>query len=174
MPLEIRQITDTDAAAWWALRLRALRESPEAFGSTYDEAVERPLAIAARRALPDPDAPDNFTLGAFAPELVGFVGFEREEGRKNRHKGSIWGMFVAPESRGQGIGRELLAALVARARQQDGLEQIILTVVSENAAARELYRSYGFTTYGVEPRSLRDDGRYYDEDLMVLWLSPAP
>jgi GNAT superfamily N-acetyltransferase len=116
--LEIRQITEADAAAWWALRLRALRESPEAFGSTYDEAVGRPLAVAARRALPDPDAPDNFTLGAFAPELVGFVGFEREEGRKNRHKGSIWGMFVAPESRGRGIARDLLAALVARERQQ--------------------------------------------------------
>src|SRR4051794_39682003 len=145
LPLEIRQITDTDAAAWWALRLRALRESPDAFGSTYDEAVGRLLAVAARRALPDPDAPDTFTIGAFAPELVGFVGFEREEGRKNRHKGSIWGMFVAPESRGQGIGRELLGALIARARQQEGLEQIILAVVSENAPARALYRAHGFT-----------------------------
>ena len=172
--MEIRQITATDAAAWWALRLRALRESPEAFGSTYDEAAGRPLGVAARRALPDPDAPDTFTLGAFAPELVGFVGFEREEGRKNRHKGSIWGMFVAPESRGQGIGRALLAALVARARQQADLEQIILVVVSENDAARELYRAFGFTTYGVEPRSLRDGERYYGEDLMVLWLAPRP
>jgi ribosomal protein S18 acetylase RimI-like enzyme len=172
--VEIRQITPADAAAWWTLRLRALRESPEAFGSTHDEAVDRPLASAAARALPDDDAPDNFTLGAFTDRLVGFVGFEREEGRKNRHKGSIWGMFVAPESRGQGIGRALLAALVARARQQADLEQIILTVVSENAAARELYRSFGFTTYGIEPRSLRDGERYYDEDLMVFWLAPTP
>ena len=172
--MEIREIAPEDAAAWWALRLRALRESPQAFGSTYDEAIGRPLAVAARRTLPDPDPPVNFTLGAFAPYLVGFVGFEREEGRKNRHKGSVWGMFVASESRGQGIGRELLAALIARARQQEGLEQIVLAVVSENAPARALYRAYGFTTYGVEPRSLRDNGRYYDEDLMVLWLAPEP
>lgn len=172
--MEIRPITPADAAEWWALRLRALRESAEAFGSTYDEAVDRPFASATARALPNDDAPDNFTLGAFTDRLVGFVGFEREEGRKNRHKGSIWGMFVAPESRGQGIGRALLAALVKRARQQANLEQIILIVVSENAAAREMYRSFGFTTYGVEPRSLREGDRYYDEDLMVLWLSPTP
>ena len=45
-----------------------------------------------------------------------------------------------------------------------------LTVVSENEAARRLYRAMGFVEYGYEKRALKQDGRYYDEVLMVKFL----
>jgi hypothetical protein len=47
----IRPLGATAAAAFHALRLRGLRESPEAFGSTYEEGAGVPLDdIAARLA----------------------------------------------------------------------------------------------------------------------------
>ena len=49
MAIGIRQLTPADAAAFQALRLRSLRESPEAFGSSYDEEVSRPLTAVAER-----------------------------------------------------------------------------------------------------------------------------
>jgi ribosomal protein S18 acetylase RimI-like enzyme len=53
---------------------------------------------------------------------------------------------VTPASRGQGVGRALLTALLDAARDA-GLERISLSVEPENRAAN-LYRSLGFVTVG--------------------------
>jgi ribosomal protein S18 acetylase RimI-like enzyme len=167
--VEIRVLTQTDAAAYYALRLRALTEEPEAFGSAAEEYAGMPLTDVADRLRPTEDA---CFLGAFAPALVGCVRFMREEGRKDRHKGFIFGMYVASEARGRGIGRALLQEALARAAALPGLEQIHLDVVTTNRAAVALYRSFGFQTYGIEPRALKlDDGRYLDAELMWLPLT---
>lgn len=158
-----------------ALRLRALQENPEAFGASYEETAAQPLVSIAQRLRPDPVAPHNVILGAFddAPDsdvLSGIVGFRREQGAKRRHKGMIWGMYVARELQGRGIGRALLERTIAAAREQPSLEQINLAVVSTNTPALRLYRSLGFASYGVEPQALKlgDHDQYVDEDLMVL------
>ena len=167
--MEIRRLTATDAAAFQALRLRALRENPEAFGSTYADEVNRPVDAVAARLGADPT--ESVVLAAArAPgaPLAGVVGCYREGGRKRRHVGVVWGMFVAPEARGRGLGRALLVALVAEARAWPGLEQLTLTVVPENAAARALYVRHGFRSVGLAARALRDEVRYYD--LESLWL----
>jgi ribosomal protein S18 acetylase RimI-like enzyme len=83
----------------------------------------------------------------------------------------IYSMYVAPEARGQGVGRALLSEVIARARALDGVEQVYLEVVASVPAARALYRSLNFEVYGRRARALKlDDGRYLDEELMVLWL----
>jgi len=167
----IRRLTERDAEAFRALRLRALREDPEAFGASYEETAAQPLSAMAARLRPDATS-HNVVLGAFddhdSAVLIGMVGFRREQPAKSRHKGAIWGMYVPNEARGRGIGRALLERAIAEARTQAGLEQITLAVVSTNAAARQLYLSLGFVVYGVESRALKVDGRYLDEDLMVL------
>lgn len=172
--MEIRRLTEADAALFWAVRLRALRDNPEAFGRSYEESRDRPLADVARVLREEAASPDDFTLGAFATadgSLVGLAGFRRHQGRKERHKGDVWGVYVTPEARGRGAGRALLEELIARARALPGLEQIHLTVVSINEPACHLYRALGFARYGTEPRALRLGDRYLDEDLMILRLA---
>jgi len=166
----IRQLSENDAAEFRALRLRALLECPEAFGSSYEETAAQPAESLTRRLRSDPDAPDNFFLGAFDPTMIGMIGFHRETRLKTRHKGSIQSMYVASEARGKGTGRALVERAVAEARQQSGIEQITLLVVATNEAARVLYASCGFEVYGVEPRALKVGDRYFDEDLMILRL----
>lgn len=160
--MEIRVLTAADAAEFRAIRLRALRENPEAFGSSYADEVERPLADVATRLI---GSAGSFVLGgALSPggPLVGTAGCHRESQRKRRHVAMVWGMFVAPEARGHGLGGALLDALIARAETLPDLEQLTLAVLPENAAARQLYVSRGFRSFGIEPRALKDEVRAYD------------
>lgn len=172
--MEIRLLTEADARAYWAVRLRALREEPQAFGSAYEEQKDRPLAVVTER-LRAMTADDDFILGAFEGtgdmRLVGIVAFARETGRKSRHIGMIYQVYVASEVRGRGYSRALLEALIARARSLDGVERLNLGVVLGNPAARGLYTSLGFEVYGRQPEALKyDDGTYRDEELMSLRL----
>ncbi|MBA3945841.1 MAG: GNAT family N-acetyltransferase [Herpetosiphonaceae bacterium] len=161
----IRRLAQADVDAFRQLRLRALQEHPEAFGRSYEESIAAPPEHWLARLQP---TPHDFILGAFEDTLVGMVGFRREQGLKEQHKGLIWGMYVTSEASGRGIGRALLEQLLAEAQQQPTLEQIMLSVVTTNVAARQLYASLGFKTYGVEPRALKVGQQYLDEDLMVL------
>lgn len=165
--MRIRPLNPEDAASFRELRLKALRDHPDAFGQSYEEAMNLSIEEMAERLKPSPDA---FILGAFDAEgrLMGMVGFYRETGVKKRHKGVIWGMYCRPECRGKGVGKALLAEAVSRAKGMEGLEMITLRVVSSNGAAKGLYASLGFWTWGKEPKSLKIGSLYVDQELMVL------
>jgi ribosomal protein S18 acetylase RimI-like enzyme len=172
----IRQLTEADAEIYYPVRLRALRDEPDAFGASYEEALARPLSATAERLRAQVASGESFTLGAFDGDgegdpLVGMVTFTRESPAKFRHRGDITAMYVAPEARGRGIGRALLTEALARVRAILGVEQVHLAVVSGNAPARALYASLGFTKFGVARRSFRLGNAYLDEDFMVLYLA---
>jgi ribosomal protein S18 acetylase RimI-like enzyme len=166
-PVTIRPLAPADAGAYRELRLRALREHPDAFGRAPDEvdAVE----VWAERFRVDPGSDLDFTLGAFEGDtLVGVAGCRRERLVKHRHTAYIWGMYVAPEHRGAGLGRRLFLTAVGRARTWPDLESLWLEVTTTNRGARALYASCGFRTIAIKPRTLKVDDRYYDEELMML------
>ena len=149
------------------MRLRALKDNPEAFAATYEEALRRGKEQFIQRIDPKEDA---FYLGAFESGLVGMVYFRRDEGRKNLHKGRVLSMYVQPESRGLGVGKALLQEVITHANRLSGLEQLHLMVVTTNDAARSLYRSMGFEVYGTVLKAFKVDEQYWDEELMVLRL----
>jgi len=168
--MKIRILQHYDAESYRQLRLAGLQTNPEAFGSTYEQEAQFTLETMSNRIMP---SKDKFVLGAFTEDgssLTGIVTFVRESGVKTSHKGNVYGMYVAPSARGRGIGRRLLVELIERARECEGLEQIGLAVVSDNASAKKLYRSLGFETYGVERNALKYNDQYYDEDFMALRL----
>ena len=171
----IRELTGDDVDEYRRLRLRALREHPDAFGSSYEAELAVPIEAVAERLRRNAESKDSFTLGAYRGEaLVGMVGFYQESREKTRHRGTICGMYVPSEEQGQGTGRALLTRAIELARGMAGLEQLQLAVVSRNRRAKDLYASFGFETYGVEPRALFVNGEYLDEEHMVLLLSPSP
>jgi ribosomal-protein-alanine N-acetyltransferase len=88
---------------------------------------------------------------------LGFV-LARDLGEESE----ILSIGVLPEYRRRGAGRVLLDALVAEVPRRGG-HSVVLEVAEANAAARQLYRSLGFTQVGRRPRYYRtrhgiDDG----------------
>ena len=165
--MSVRVLTRADAAAFRELRLRALKEHADAFTSSYEEEVRKPLAATEERL----GAGDNTFWGAFVDgQLQGMVGLSREPRAKNRHKGDVVAMYVAPESGRRGLAKALLQAVIGHARNVIGLEQLVLSVTRSNEAARQLYRAAGFTTFGVEPRAIKVAGAYFDKERMILFL----
>ncbi len=169
--MEVRILTEKDAEAFWNIRLRALRDDPESFGSSYEEVLERGIAGVAQGFRKHDTGSDDVTFGAFEDkQLVGIANFRREEMVKMRHKGVIWGMYVPRELRKKGAGKALSEAAIEYAKTLPGLEQINLAVVLTSKEARRLFVALGFETYGLERHALKLHDKYFDMELMTLRL----
>ena len=164
--LQIRRLETSDSALYRDIRLEALKQNPEAFGSTFERENNQPLSWF-EAAVGRTDIFGAFLEGT----LAGIAGYVAQESSKHAHKAVLWGMYVRPAARNSGLGKRLVAAVLVHARGR--VEMVQLTVVSENEAARRLYSALGFVEYGFEKRALKQDGRYYDEVLMVKFLDEA-
>lgn len=167
----IRRLSPADAPAFRRLRLQTLRESPTAFGSSYGAEAKRPLATFKKILTV---TADNWVFGSLqGAQLIGALRLVREQGKKERHKASIYGIYVAPSARRRGVARKLLEKALATGRALEGLRQIRIGVVTSNAAARALYVKAGFVQYGKEEEALFVAGRFHAESLMVKKLRPG-
>ncbi|KGL38311.1 GNAT family N-acetyltransferase [Listeria newyorkensis] len=165
--MEIRLLTTADVDQYVKIRLQALQESPAAFATSFEEEKYTALQKYEIRF----QSPYSLTFGAFSGgNLVGVVTLIREERIKTRHRANIVAMYVAPERRGSGVGKALIGTAIEQAQQLEGIEQVYLSVVTNNKQARKLYTSLGFVPYSLEKRALKLDGTYFDEEHMVLFL----
>ncbi|MDO4263082.1 MAG: GNAT family N-acetyltransferase [Deinococcus sp.] len=168
---ELRPLTPADAEAYRAARLQMLREAPAAFLTTAEEFAERPLDAVAERLRPDPE---NVTFGAWdGKELIGVCTLVREQRPRLRHRAEVFGMGVLARAQGQGVGRALLTAATAYARELPGVQSVHLFVMETQAPARRLYESLGFRVWGTEPHAMCIGGQLLRAHGMWLDLTGA-
>jgi ribosomal protein S18 acetylase RimI-like enzyme len=163
----VRRLEVTNVQDYRTIRLSALKTAPDAFGADHDVEAGRPIAQHAARLT------TSLVFGAYVDgRIVGMAGLRPGDGPKEAHKGLLWGFYVEPASRKDGVGAALMQTLLQAARGV--IEQVTLTVVADNAAAIALYEKFGFKHYGLEPRALKSAAGYVDEALMVLFLDAQP
>ena len=135
-----------DWETWRDLRLRALSDSPSAFGSTYEGEVEFDRSRWVDR-LGDPDGVGVLARVDGTPVGMG-GGFQDLPGYL--HMVAMW---TDPAYRGRGVGSAVLTAIERWAGER-GL-RLHLDVNVRNAGARALYARSGYVATG-EVRPLRD------------------
>jgi ribosomal protein S18 acetylase RimI-like enzyme len=166
-PRFIRRLAEADADAYADLRREALRDAPLGFAASPSDDVAS-SAEAVREQLRH--APGGIILGAFQPELVGAVGIFRDRHVKASHKMHLWGLYVVPGRRRQGVASALLQAALAHARTLPGVDWVHLCVTSAVPGAIRLYERAGFQTWGIEPEALRHEGQSVVDHHMALRL----
>ena len=160
-----------DAAALFALRREALSDSPLSFSASPEDDVWSSIdAVLQTMARP----PGGVVFGAVDSELVGMLGIHRSTRLKERHRAHVWGVYVTPNSRGQGIAACLLDAAIAHARTLDGVASVHLSVSEATPGAQHVYEKCGFKVWGREPDATRYQGRSATEHHMVLQLTNHP
>ena len=161
----IRRLEPSDVDAFRAVRLDALRLHPEAFGASYEDEA----ALDRAQLLERLSTSGLVRFGAFDEHgsMVGLIGLVIRSGAKQRHKAFLFSIYVDAAHRGTGLAQQLVEAVIAAAREA-GAIVLQLSVAAGNAPALRLYRRMGFTTYGIDRRSLKVGDRFHDEELMAL------
>ena len=140
-PIDIKRLAADEGLRLRTIRLRALADAPDAFGSTYDETVARPM--------------DSWTkqlqeIATFVAVIDGEdVGLVRGA-RDDLQPDAAWliSMWVSPEVRGQGVGEALIDAVIEWARVS-GARRVLLDVGDHNQPAIALYARKGFEPNGT-------------------------
>jgi len=140
---ELLRLAPGDGPRLRAIRLRALRDAPDAFGRTLAEEQPQPpeywegrvaAARVAHYVVTQDGADVGLVSGAPWRDRPGVMG--------------LFAMWVAPEARGSGAGSQLVEAVIAWARA-GRFERVALDVADENAAAIRLYERHGFVANGT-------------------------
>ncbi|CAN5404579.1 mycothiol synthase [soil metagenome] len=96
--------------------------------------------------------PDDVLLAWDGDKLVGYCWLKVEHDQDDAGTNSIGEFYVvgvAPEWQGRGLGRQLVAAGLARLAER-GIREANLYVEGDNAAALRLYRSFGFDQHSID------------------------
>ena len=138
--MKIERLTAKDGDRLRAIRLRSLRDVPDAFAATYDEAVALAPEVWTRQL----ERLATFVASAGGADVGLVRGALHDQSPDVAYLISMW---VAPEARRQGIGSALVEAIVQWARAQ-GLRQVLLDVSEANVPAMAFYTRKGFVPTG--------------------------
>jgi GNAT superfamily N-acetyltransferase len=148
----VRRFDSREWLVYRRLRLTALADAPDAFGST----------LAAEQGRADAHWEERLRIGVESPNDLPLLALADDE-----PAGLVWGkidpaapftvhiyqMWVTPTRRRLGIGAALLGSLIEWARDR-GASELVLSVTCGESPARRLYETMRFKPLG-EPTPLR-------------------
>jgi ribosomal protein S18 acetylase RimI-like enzyme len=164
--IKIRQLTKDDAADYRRIRLKALKNSPEAFGSLHSEELAK-SELYFEKCLMNNDK-ENIVFGAFTKdELIAIVCLKKEAKLKTKHRAEILQMYVDVDHRNQKIGQQILDAILSYGFSHfSDLECVRLAVVRSNKDAIHLYEKTGFKKYATDTNYFKT-GKGYDDIIFM-------
>ena len=167
--VNIQLLGPQHSTAYRKARLSCLQYFPDHFGTTYEEeSAKRELFV---EIILKEQNPNVFMFGAFdGEECIGLCGFIREGRTRTLHRGELVQMYVHPDHHGKGIAKQLVQHTINKAFSIEGIEQISLSAIADNAAAVNLYLKAGFEQYGLAKNYFRvNETTYTDQVFMICY-----
>jgi len=148
--VEIIQVPVEGWQLYRELRLRALKEDPEAFSSSYADGLNQPEELWRKRLTDAAVGEHSWLLFARQDDkLVGMIGAFLED--PSTDTATVVSVYVPKEARRQGISARLMQEMLRLLSRAPGLRKAKLAVNETQLGAIQLYRRFGFVETGVEP-----------------------
>jgi L-amino acid N-acyltransferase YncA len=149
--VRIEPMTERHAAAVLAIYQAGIDEGDATFET---QAPAWPEFTAAR-------LPDHRFVASNGADVLGWVAVSPVSGRCVYAGVVEHSVYVHPDARGQGVGRQLLTALIA-STEAAGIWTIQSGIFPENTASVALHHAVGFRTVGIRERLGQQHGRWRD------------
>ena len=137
-----RRLNPGEWKLYRTIRLEALRESPEAFSSRYEDAIDRSDQSWADQADSTATGSNRATFVLFEDQPVGLVALYRDENAPD--VGELIQMWIAPGVRGGSAATDMLVELFRWARA-NRFAVVKAEVMKSNARALKFYEKFGFS-----------------------------
>jgi phosphinothricin acetyltransferase len=160
----IRRAEQGDLPALLAIHNHYVRESPAIFD------IE-PRTLAQRQAWFDAFAPTGryqCFVAVRDGEPVGWANSHPYKDRAAYDTTVLTSIYLAPDTRGRGLGRRLYTALFEALAGED-IHRITAGITLPNEASVGLHRSFGFEPVGIYREVGRKFGRFWD---VATYLKP--
>ena len=167
--LQIRDALASDAPGIAAIYNDAVLNTTAIWNELQVDADNRARWIAERQSRGQPVLVASGAGGV----VLGYASFgdwRAFDGYRHTVEHSV---YVHPDVRGQGIGRQLMQALIARARSQ-GKHTMVAAIEAGNAGSIALHKQLGFVATGHMPEVGTKFGRWLDLTWLQLRLDDAP
>lgn len=161
----VQRVLTRQAKQLRELRLRALREDPDAFGSRLAREMSLRDEHWQQWAADSETGEHRVVYVAALPEWAGIAGGFLDGGRPGI--ATLGAMWVDPAYRRRGLGTQLLDAVLDWAMSR-GVAVVELSVTDENTAAEHLYLHAGFAHVGAH--APLDDERALNKSFMTRTL----
>lgn len=163
MSIKIIKLSPQRWEEYKQIRLEALKNEPTAFDVTPEEESQRINDNWEQEVQGLFNSQTKTALFAqLNDRLIGMVGAGIGETKKSRHIAVIFGMYVVPDFRGQGIAKELMVNLLKDLKENHQIEKVNLGVYTHHVQAVSLYKKLGFRIIGTLEKELKVDGKHYD------------
>ena len=160
----VRSFRKDEWKTYREIRLSALMDSPDAFGTTYEESLK--LSDAAWRArLHNASDQTDYAMAATTGSRVIGLGWVRIE-LTDPGTAHLYQMWVAPEARRKGAGRKLLESAISWSTARH-CTKLLLDVTCGDRPARRLYDAFGFRPVG-DPLPLREGSELLEQPMALV------
>ncbi|MFC5049115.1 GNAT family N-acetyltransferase [Rubritalea spongiae] len=137
----IKRVSKGESQLYKTLRLKALKDSPSAFGATYEDAVLRSDQSWQDQSDAAAEGSDKAIFLINEPSISGMAAIYREE--EGSSIGQLFQMWVSPEARGSNTAKDILQYALSWA-EEHRYSKILAEVTKGNTRALKFYKKFGF------------------------------
>lgn len=152
----IKQLHEDDWRELSEVRLKALRTDPSVFGSNY-ELESQFTEEDWRNKLRSDDSAIFIIFDGETP--VGMTGVSVLREDETKRTALLWGSWLEPEFRGQGLSDLIYRARIDWAKAHPTVEKIIVSHRASNLASKYANQKHGFVFTHINEKTWTDGAR---------------